>query len=104
MCGRRVSAVVFLIYLAKLALAITDDLEEILRHLDGLFLGVRPEDGEAADHLFGLGERSICHTHLPVSGPNACAERAWQAALSGNQPTGLHPLFDQLPHFVHFLL
>src|ERR1700730_165735 len=83
-----------LIYLAKLTFTITDHLEEILQQLDCLLLGVRPEDGEAQHHLFGLGERSIRDAYLSVSGANARAERAWQAALCGNQPTGLHPLFD----------
>src|SRR6202007_136249 len=92
------------VYLPKLTFTITDHLEEILRQLNGLLLGVRPEDREAADHLFPLSERSIRPAPLPVRGPNARAESAWQAALSGNQPTSLHPLFDQLPHFVHFLL
>jgi hypothetical protein len=52
--------------------------------------------------LDSMKDPSVTLTFPLVEGTPA--ERAWQAALSGNQPTGLHPLFDQLAHFVHFLL
>jgi hypothetical protein len=76
-------------YLAKLTFTITAHLEEILRQLDCL-LGIRPQDGEAADQLFGLGERpSVTLTFPLVEGTPA--ERAWQAALSGtSQPAFIH--------------
>src|SRR5258708_29047954 len=85
--------------LAKLTFTFSDYLEEILRQLNRLLLGVRTEEGEAADHLFRLGEGAIGHAHLAVSGANAGAERAWHAALCGNKPAGLHDLYHELTPF-----
>src|ERR1700682_1427912 len=92
------------VYLSKLALTITGYLEEILGHFDGLCLRVCLEDGEAADHFLGLGERPVGHAQLPARDANARAESAWQATLGGEQCAGLHLLFDQLAHPGHFLL
>src|SRR5258708_9092596 len=78
------SVLVGFVYLSKLALALTDYLEEILDHFDGLCLRVCPEDGEAADHFLGLGERPIGHGQLPAREANAGPESAWQAALGSD--------------------
>src|SRR5258708_18158816 len=80
-CG---SVLVGFVYLSKLALALTDYLQEILDHFDGLCLRVCPEDGEAADHFLGLGERPIGHGQLPAREANAGPESAWQAALGSD--------------------
>src|SRR6266481_488379 len=93
-----------LVYLAKFALTPTDNVEESLGHFDGLCLRVCLEDGEAADYFLGLGERPVGHGHLSARDANARPEGAWQAALGGQQRAGLHLLFDQLAHLVHFLL
>src|SRR6266403_4399859 len=93
-----------LVYLAKFALTLTYNVEESLGHFDGLCLRVCLEDGEAADDLFGLGERPVSHAHVSARHAHTCPEGAWQAALGSDQRPGLHLLFDQLAYLVYFLL
>src|SRR5580704_3416867 len=100
----RVDARIRFVYLAKFALTLPDYLEEILGQFDGFFLGLYLEDSEAADELFGLGERTVCHGMLAVGKANACSQCARQATFSTNQPASFHTFFHQLAHLGHFLL
>src|SRR5437899_567503 len=90
--------------LPNLALAVASHVEEVFGQLNGFFLGVCPKDREPADHLLGFSERPIRHGELAIRAAHACAQGAGEAAFGGEQPAGLHSLFDQLPHFGHFLL
>lgn len=63
-------------HLARLALSVTHDVEESLDQYGGLFLRGRLQEGEAADHLLGFGERPIAYSQFAVGEANARAGRA----------------------------
>jgi hypothetical protein len=93
-----------LVQLAQFALAIASYLEELLDVLDGLFLRVSLHHGEAADYLFGFGERPVSDREIAVRKANTRAARAGHAALDRQEETGLHAVFDELPHCSHFFV
>jgi len=67
--------------LAQLALTATDCVQELLDPLDGLFFGVRLNNGEPTHYLFRLGERTVGHRQF-VSGESDRAPSA-----EGMQPS-----------------
>src|SRR5437879_1839900 len=100
-----VRTLVGLVYLAQLALTImTGYLHEFLDHFEGLFLGVRLKECEAADYFFGFGERTVGDSQFPTREAHARAKGTWQAAFGGEQRAGLHPVLDQFAHLGYFRL
>src|SRR6266481_4690830 len=56
-----------LVELSNFAFTFACHLEEVLGQFDGFFLGVRLEQGKAADHFPRLDERPVGHDYLIAS-------------------------------------
>jgi hypothetical protein len=67
-------------------------------------LRVRLQNGESPDHLFGLGKWPIGHADLGTIATNSRSQGGGQAAFGCDQPTSLHPFFDQFAHRRHLFL
>src|SRR5262245_4808691 len=87
-----------LVQLTHFAFAFPHHVQEGLDVLDGLFLRLRLEQGEAADDLLGFREWAILDRELPVCNPDACAKCCWQAALCAEEVAFAHAHLDEFPH------
>ena len=84
-----------LIDLPKLTFTFANDLEEFLSQLDGFLFRIGAKNCEAADQLFGFGERTIGDRETSTGAPHARAESAGQTAFGGDQPAGFETVLDR---------
>src|SRR5262249_10504657 len=92
-CGRRC-----LVQLTQFALTFPDDVQEAFDELDGLFLRIGLDQGEAADDLLGLRERPIFDGELAVRNPDTRTQWGRQTALGAEKMALARALLDELPH------
>src|SRR6185295_17649611 len=85
-----------------LAGSLADHAKELPRTLDDLLFGGGFEQRVAADDLFGLGERAVSDRDLAAGTlVHAHAGPTEMHALGRDEPSGLHGVFDELPHRGH---
>src|SRR5690348_16524948 len=92
-----------LVELADFGFAVAGNVEEALGEGDGFFFRVRPDQGEAADYLFGFGKRPIGHGEFAAAAADARSERAGQTSFGAQQYAFLSELLDQLAHTRHLV-
>src|SRR6266699_2186075 len=84
-----------LVKLAQLALAIPSTLKEIPCQLDGLLFRVCLQNCKAADEFFRFNKRSVGDANVSIGPPHTRTQCRGQAALGRDQPSSLHPFFNQ---------
>src|SRR5688572_17459526 len=92
-----------LVELTDLALALANDVEELLHERERLFLRISAKERESTDDLLRFRERAVLHGELARILPHAETQRTRQTALGADEVAGLRELLDQRAHPRHVL-
>src|ERR1700757_853889 len=106
-CGTELScaeSAASFVYLPYFCFSIPRDAQESFRAFDGFRFGIRSNEREPTHQLLRLGKGPIRYADFPIRLPHAGTQRTRQASFRRQQDPLLHPLLDQLPHPLDFLL
>src|SRR5215471_12314580 len=93
-----------LIHLSNLGLAVSRNIEELLRVLDRFLQRIEAHQGEASDLLLRFGERTVSDRDLSLRQAHTSAHRGRQAAFCRDQHTTVGKFLDEFAHALHVLL